>query len=77
MGYVLIPLLWAACPADDHATPSGSYLYRPASSIDDDPRAPAGFAADLEGELGYDVDLRQHHARAGVACGGGVHPDAE
>ena len=75
MGCLILPLLFAACPAfGEDATHPASYLYRPALSIDDDPRAPAEPYAPQPGDIFLATD-RARWARAGhwVAGGAGVH----
>jgi hypothetical protein len=75
MGYLILPLLCAACPASgDAAAPPGSYLYRPAFSLDDELRAPAERYAPQPGDIFLATDQAMW-ARAGhwVAGGAGVH----
>ncbi|HZT82589.1 MAG TPA: hypothetical protein VFA26_20335 [Gemmataceae bacterium] len=75
MGYVIILLLWAACPGfAGGAVPEGSYLYRPAFSLDDDLRPPAEPYVPQPGDIFLATD-RARWARAGhwFAGGAGVH----
>lgn len=75
MGYLIIPLLWAGCPAFGGAPPEeGSYLSRPAACIDDDPCAPAEPYAPRPGDIFLATD-KARWARAGhwFAGGAGVH----
>jgi hypothetical protein len=67
MAYLIVPLLCAACPPD-------SYLYRPAFSLDADPRGPAEVYVPQPGDIFLATD-QAYWARAGhwVAGGGGVH----
>src|SRR5262245_5907285 len=71
MGYLMIPLLWAAGPANVN---EGSYLYRPAFCLDDDLRAPAAPYAPQPGDIFLATD-QARWARAGhwLAGGAGVH----
>jgi hypothetical protein len=70
MGYLLISVLCAAGPAP----PEGSYLYRPAYSLDDVWRAPAEPYVPRPGDIFLATD-QALWARAGhwVAGGAGVH----
>ena len=74
MAALFLPLLWAACPAFDDAPPPGSYLYRPAFSLDDEPCGPAEPYVPQPGDIFLATD-QALWARAGhwFAGGGGVH----
>jgi hypothetical protein len=75
MGYFIIPLLWAACPAFGDTIPAaGSYLYQPAFSLDDNLRAPAEPYVPQPGDIFLATD-QALWARAGhwFAGGAGVH----
>jgi hypothetical protein len=72
MGYLLIPLMWAACPAFGDAPPwAGGYLYRPAFSLDDDLRLPAQPYVPQPGDIFLATD-QALWARAGHWCAGGA-----
>src|SRR5690242_17761639 len=75
MHALVIPLLWAACAAPGgDVVKEGSYLYRPAFSLDNDPCLPAERYVPQPGDIFLATD-QARWARAGhwVAGGAGVH----
>jgi len=75
MGYLMISLLWVACPGSGEGSlKEGSYLYRPAFSLDDVLRMPAECYVPQPGDIFLATD-QARWARAGhwVAGGAGVH----
>jgi hypothetical protein len=71
MHCLIIPLLWAACPA---CGDEGSYLFRPAFCLDDELRGPAAPYVAQPGDIFLATD-QARWARAGhwLAGGAGVH----